>query len=62
MKRETIRSSEAVEILLSNSNIGNMLQIKPEYMNREITIDEAEEFLKDFHRNCLILFNVMNGE
>ena len=47
----------AFEELLRNSELGNAICIKPEYLNKEVDIEEVENFVTEMHRNSLILYN-----
>lgn len=62
MRKESLNAEKVFEVLLSNSEVGALIELKKEFKNRELTIEEVEEFVKEVHRNSLILFNVINGD
>lgn len=62
MKKRSLNANKVFEILLSNSEMGSFVELKKDFENKELTIEEVEEFVKEIHRNSLILFNVINGD
>lgn len=55
MKKITLKL--AFEELLKNSELAEAINIKEEYLNKEIEVNEVEEFVSEMHRNSLILYN-----